>query len=436
MLTRLGCTLFGISAGKAFTAACALGAAAFVCTARVRHQRQDVGAARTFSFLLLSAGGQRCVVLGGNSGGARAFEPTVALSSYAGDYNLQAIRICGIGAAYKTSTGRSISTTPQALMRPGGFAALAHEPALVCATALWTPLWVHSSWRMGSHALGTAGSRPSASRYRVSRRASSGPRLRPLPPQRHVRVPTGWEEISTGASYATGLSLVALVFLGMLALRNHSARAFGLQSPYLSAVIASAITNLLTICPDRNSASDLLCGRLIWAAGAALRLAWPYSALAAGIRRLLCGIALPRAPHLLQRLPAARSDAVRAICACGGSGHSGERRSISFFFAPLPLQIPGRDRSRLPAADQRWRDACCGSRRLCLVRSATAAAERAMVSDRRHRRIRPYRGARSTEHYHRIPPRGRSTVSFFSLLYAALAGLGRDALWEHGRGCD
>ena len=224
--TWLGCTLFGISAGKAFIAACALGAAAFVCTARVQHQRQDWCRTDLFVFAAIC-----CVSVVWCWEAIQAVPSLRATGRFPvwGDYNLQAIQIAGFARLTKPPLAVPFYHSAS-LMLPAALNALAHEPALVCATALWTPLGF-IVMGMGSYALGTAAA------GRAGGIASAAALL--LVPDSAHYLRNGmfdfhWlEEISTGASYAAGLSLVALA-RGMLALRNHSARAFGLQSPYLS----------------------------------------------------------------------------------------------------------------------------------------------------------------------------------------------------------
>ena len=323
--TWLGCSLFGISAGKAFVAACGLGVAAFVCNTRIRHQRQ--GWCRTDLFVFTAI---CCVSVVWCWQAIQAVPILRATGRFPvwGDYNLQAIYVAEF--ARRTAPPLALGFYHAAsLMLPAALNALAHEPALVCATALWTPLGF-IIMGMGSYALGIAAAgRPGG--------IASAAALLLVPNSAHYlrdgMFDFHWlEEISTGASYATGLSLVALA-LGVLALRNHSARAFWVAVPISLGVIALRSQIFLPFAITET----LLLGFLWRPSGRLVRI----TGLAILALTITVGVfiaeALPRAPHLITDWP---PDPMRFVRFALETGPAIQAKTFDSFFAPLPLQIP------------------------------------------------------------------------------------------------
>lgn len=112
-------------------------AAAFVCTTRVQHQRQ--GCYRTDLFVFA---GICCVSVVCCWEAIQAVPSLRATERFPvwGDYNLQAIQIARFARLTAPPWAFPFFYHSPSLMLPAALNALAHEPALVCATALWTPL--------------------------------------------------------------------------------------------------------------------------------------------------------------------------------------------------------------------------------------------------------------------------------------------------------
>ncbi len=322
----LGCTAIGISAGKAFLACCGLGLAALAYNSRAQTAVQRW--ARTDLVILIAI----CVVsLVWCWQAIQAMPTLLATGRFPvwGDYNLQAIYIADFAR---------LAVPPMALpfyhsaslMLPAALNALAHVPALICATALWTPLGF-IIMGMGGYVLGTA-----VTAGRTGGIAAAAALL--LVPDTAHYLRNGmfdfhWlEEISTGATYATGLSLAALA-LGVVAQRDHCGRALwlalgtslgviGLRSQiFLPLAVTEALLLIFLWRPTSRLAHivGLITIALLMTSGA------------------LIAEFLPRGPHVFTDWP---PDPMRFVKFALGFGPGIQANAFESLFAPLPLQIP------------------------------------------------------------------------------------------------
>jgi len=325
IVTWLGCNLFGIPAGKALVGACGLGAAAFLCVTRGRPERQGW---RRMDLVVLTAICGVSVVWCWQAIEAVPSLRTTGRFSVWGDYNLQAIQVAGFARLNAPPLAIPFYHSAS-LMLPAALNALAHVPALVCATALWTPLGF-IMMGLGGYALGTAvAGRPGGI-------ASAGALLLIPDPAHYLRngmFDFHWlAEISTGASYAIGLSLVALG-IGVIALRNQSARAF-----WLSLAISLGVLPLRSQIFLPLAITEVLLVIFIYRPS---RLPLRVAGLTAIAFLMTGGVliaeALPRAPHLFSDWP---PDPIRYVRFALELGPVIQANAFDWFFARLPLQIP------------------------------------------------------------------------------------------------
>src|SRR5262249_42164807 len=138
-------------------------------------------------------------------------------------------------------------------------------------------------------------------------------------------------EISTGASYAIGLSLVALG-LGVLALRSRSARVFWLGVPLSLAVIALRSQIFLPL-----AVAELLLLAFFWhPSRPPVRIAGLIAIVLLAICAALIAEALPRAPHPFTDWP---PDPMRYVRFALEQGPAVQARTFDSLFAPLPMPI-------------------------------------------------------------------------------------------------
>jgi hypothetical protein len=214
-------------------------------------------------------------------------------------------------------------------MLPAAFNAVAQVPALVCATALWTPLGF-IVMGLGGYALGSAAAgRPGA--------IASAAALLLVPDSAHYlrngMFDFHWlAQISTGASYAIGLSLVALA-IGVLVLRHHCMRAFWLAAALSLAVLALRSQIFLPL-----ALSELLLIGFLWRPS---RLSIRIAGLSMIGLVATCGVfigeVLPRAPHLFTDWP---PDPMRFVRFGLSFGPAVQAETFNSLLAPLPMPIP------------------------------------------------------------------------------------------------
>jgi hypothetical protein len=324
IFTWLGCNVFGISAGKAFVMSCGLAATAFWYNTRVNHPRQSWGCIDLVVLIVI------CCVSVIWCWEAIHAVPTLRTTGRFpvwADYNLQAMQVASFArltvAPFAIPFYHSAS-----LMLPAAFNAIAQVPALVCATALWTPLGF-IVMGLGGYALGTvAAGRPGG--------IASAAALLLVPNSAHYlrngMFDFHWlAEISTGASYALGLSLVAVAF-GVLVLRHHCARTFWLAGTLTLAVLALRSQIFLPL-----AVTALLLIAFLWRPSRVLIYIGGLSAI--GLVAT-CGVfvaeALPRAPHLFSDWP---PDPMRYVRFALALGPAVQAQTLDSLFASLPMPI-------------------------------------------------------------------------------------------------
>jgi hypothetical protein len=323
--TWSGYTLFGVSAGATFLASCglAVGTLAYCAVTKQswqRWSRTDLVALTviccvsvTWCWVAIQA--------------VPTLRATGRLPVWA-DYNLQAIVVAAF-ARPKLSLLAVPFYHSASLMVPAALNGLTQLPALICVTALWTPLGF-VVMGLGAYALGTEiGGRSGG--------IAAAAALLLVPNTAHYLQNGMFDfhwlvEISTGASYAIGLCLVALA-LWLVALRHQSARAF-----WLALVLSLVVLPLRSQIFLPFAITQFILLIVWWRPSSRL----PYIAgIATATLVLVCGVliaeSLPRAPHLFTDWP---PDPIQYVRFAFEQGPPIQARVFESFFASLPFYIP------------------------------------------------------------------------------------------------
>jgi len=320
----LGSNLFGISAGATFLTSCGLAVGAIVYCAVTKHSwqrwsRTDLGALAVIC----------CVSMAWCWVAIQAVPALRATGRFPvwSDYNLQAIAVAAFARPRLSSFGVEFYHAAS-LMLPAALNGLTRLPALICATALWTPLGF-VVMGLGAYALGAEiGGRSGG--------IAAAAALLLVPNTAHYLQNGMFDfhwlvEISTGASYAIGLCLVALA-LSIVALRHQSARAF-----WLALILSLGVLPLRSqiFLPFAITEFILL---IVWWRPSS-RLSY-VAGIATAVLVLVCGVlmaeTLPRAPRLFTGSP----DPLQYVRVALEQGPPIQARMFDSFFASLPFYIP------------------------------------------------------------------------------------------------
>ncbi len=284
--------LVGVSAGTAFLASCAFGAAAFAYNAR--RNRHDVW--RTEHTVVLLG---ICVVSTIWSWRAIQAVPELQASGHFpvwSDFFQQAEEISQFARFPTLAAKNFVVYHYTSLMLPAVVRSLCPISALVAATALWTTFG-YILMGLGAYALGTTlagwlgGVAAVAAILLVPDAAHYG--------FRNARFDFHWfEQISTGGSYATGLACLALA-LGVVAYRRQCAQAFWLAAGVSVSVL---VYRPYLFVPLSLAEALLLAG--FWKSPRSWRRARVFATLGfVGAGAVLAAQYLPRAPHLFTTRP-------------------------------------------------------------------------------------------------------------------------------------